>query len=109
MALRHLAIVRRSATALRCDLIVDTWSLVGPAVAAPASGRLRLRLRVDRQTNIQLSTPRLGLFSAGHGVVESKKVMNQRGLKSPDRADAVLLSVFESEPISPPRRRGLLN
>ncbi|MCX5442913.1 MULTISPECIES: hypothetical protein [unclassified Streptomyces] len=49
------------------------------------------------------------MISAGCGVVESKKVMKQRGMKSPDRVDAVLLSVFESEPINPPRRRGLLN
>ncbi|MEU9671806.1 hypothetical protein AB0E25_41145 [Streptomyces bobili] len=72
-------------------------------------GRLRLRLRVDRQTGIQLSTPRLGSSSAGYSVVESKKAMKQRGMKSPDRADAALLTVCEPEPINPPRRRGLLN
>ncbi|MFE7941965.1 hypothetical protein ACFU46_32100 [Streptomyces griseoincarnatus] len=33
----------------------------------------------------------------------------QRGMKSPDRADAALLTVYEPEPINQPRRRGLLN
>jgi hypothetical protein len=35
--------------------------------------------------------------------------MKQRGMKSPDRADAALLAVYEPDPINPPRRRGLLN
>ncbi|MEU3394980.1 hypothetical protein [Streptomyces albidoflavus] len=75
----------------------------------PSTGLGRLRLRVDRQTGIQLSTPRLGSNAAGYSVVESKKAMKQRGMKSPDRADAALLAVYEPEPINPPRRRGLLN
>lgn len=35
--------------------------------------------------------------------------MKQRGMKSPDRADAALLTVYEPEPLNQPRRRGLLN
>ncbi|MGW7645479.1 hypothetical protein [Streptomyces bobili] len=68
-------------------------------------GRLRLRLRVDRQTGIQLPTPRLGSNSAGYSVVQSKKAMKQRGMKSPDRADAALLTVYEpaDQPAAPPR------
>ncbi|MFF1400787.1 hypothetical protein ACFVZD_44560 [Streptomyces sp. NPDC058287] len=46
---------------------------------------------------------------SAYSVVESKKVMKQRGMKSPDRADAALLTAYEPEPIHPPRRRGLLN
>ncbi|MGW3028491.1 hypothetical protein [Streptomyces sp. NPDC001221] len=75
----------------------------------PSTGTGRIRLRVDRQTGIQLSTPRLGSNSAGYSVVESKKAMKQRGMKSPDRADAALLAVYEPEPLDQPRRRGLLN
>ncbi|MEU9737235.1 hypothetical protein [Streptomyces sp. NPDC048002] len=56
-----------------------------------------------------LSTARLGSNSAGYSVVESKKKMKQRGMKSPDRADAALLAVYEPGPINAPRRRGLLN
>jgi hypothetical protein len=90
----------------RDEMWLATRGLLQPD---PSTGLGRLRLRVDRQTGIQLSTPRLGSNSAGYSVVESKKAMKQRGMKSPDRADAALLTVYEPEPINPPRRRGLLN
>ncbi|NML55118.1 hypothetical protein HHL19_35685 [Streptomyces sp. R302] len=90
----------------RDEMWLATRGLLQPD---PSTGTGRLRLRVDRQTGIQLSTPRLGSNSAGYSVVESKRAMKQRGMKSPDRADAALLAVYEPEPINPPRRRGLLN
>ncbi|MDI3101946.1 hypothetical protein QJ054_33470 [Streptomyces sp. AN-3] len=90
----------------RDEMWLATRGLLQPD---PSTGLGRLRLRVDRQTGIQLSTPKLGSNSAGYSVVESKKAMKQRGMKSPDRADAALLTVYEPEPINPPRRRGLLN
>ncbi|MFK0159190.1 hypothetical protein ACIQVK_44855 [Streptomyces sp. NPDC090493] len=90
----------------RDEMWLATRGLLQPD---PSTGLGRLRLRVDRQTGIQLSTPRLGSNSAGYSVVESKKAMKQRGMKSPDRADAALLTVYEPEPINPRRRRGLLN
>ncbi|MFE7072597.1 hypothetical protein ACFU96_21200 [Streptomyces sp. NPDC057620] len=90
----------------RDEMWLATRGLLQPD---PSTGLGRLRLRVDRQTGIQLSTPRLGSNSAGYSVVESKKAMKRRGMKSPDRADAALLTVYEPEPINPPRRRGLLN
>ncbi|MEU5748183.1 hypothetical protein ABZ804_21925 [Streptomyces sp. NPDC047726] len=90
----------------RDEMWLATRGLLQPD---PSTGLGRLRLRVDRETGIQLSTPRLGSNSAGYSVVESKKAMKQRGMKSPDRADAALLTVYEPEPINKPRRRGLLN
>lgn len=63
---------------------------------------------VDRQVGIQLSTPKLGFNTAGYSII-TKKTMKARGMKSPDRAEAVLLSVYEPEPLNQPRRRGLLN
>ncbi|MFJ2225599.1 hypothetical protein ACIOFY_36855 [Streptomyces anulatus] len=90
----------------RDEMWLATRGLLQPD---PSTGLGRLRLRVDRQTGIQLSTPRLGSNSAGYSVVESKKAMKQRGMKSPDRADAALLTVYEPEPLNQPRRRGLLN
>jgi hypothetical protein len=74
----------------------------------PSTGMGRLRIRADRQTGIQLSTPRLGSNTAGYSVVESKKAMKARGMKSPDRADAALLTVYEPEPINLPHRCDLL-
>ncbi|WP_260327843.1 hypothetical protein [Streptomyces sp. Ag109_O5-1] len=90
----------------RDEMWLATRGLLQPD---PSTGLGRLRLRVNRQTGIQPSTPHLGSNSAGYSVVESKKAMKQRGMKSPDRADATLLTVYEPEPINPPRRRGLLN
>ncbi|MYX26801.1 hypothetical protein GTY75_08985 [Streptomyces sp. SID8381] len=65
----------------------------------PHTGVGRLRLRTDRNAAIQLTTPKLGYNSGGHTVIESKKAMRARGMKSPDRAEAVLLSVYEPEPV----------
>ncbi|MFF3247043.1 hypothetical protein ACFYWY_25685 [Streptomyces sp. NPDC002870] len=75
----------------------------------PSTGTGRLRLQVDRQAGIQLSTPKLGSNTAGYSIIESKKSMKARGMKSPDRAEAALLAVYEAEPLNQPRRRGLLN
>ncbi|MEU0857495.1 hypothetical protein ABZ352_18930 [Streptomyces griseofuscus] len=70
----------------------------------PGTGSGRLRLRVDREAAIQLTTPNLGNNAGGHAVVESKKQMKARGMKSPDRAEGILLAVYEPHP----RRRGLI-
>lgn len=35
--------------------------------------------------------------------------MKARGMKSPDRAEAVLLALYGPEPLNKPRRRSLLN
>ncbi|WP_331752098.1 hypothetical protein [Streptomyces sp. NBC_00829] len=59
----------------------------------------RLRLRTDPNAAIQLTTPKLGYNSGGPVVVESKKSMKSRGMKSPDRAEAVLLALYEPDPI----------
>ncbi|MGV9703894.1 hypothetical protein [Streptomyces sp. NPDC003483] len=40
----------------------------------------------------------------GHAVVESKKQMKARGMKSPDRAEAILLAIYEPGPL----KRGLI-
>lgn len=70
----------------------------------PSTGSGRLRLRVDRQAAIQLTTPNLGNNAGGYSVVESKKQMKARGMKSPDRAEGILLAVYEPHV----RRRGLI-
>lgn len=60
----------------------------------------QVRLRVDRRTIAQLTAPGYGTNASGFTVVESKKSLRDRGLPSPDRAEAWLLSVFE-----PPAKR----
>lgn len=75
----------------------------------PSTGFGRLRLRVDHKAKVQLSLPRLGYNSGGFVLVESKDKMKSRGLSSPDRGEAALLAVYEPEPLTRNKRRGLLN
>jgi hypothetical protein len=66
----------------------------------------RLRLRVDDKTIAQLTSPAIGTRpSDGSTVVESKDSMKARGLSSPDRGEAVLLSVYEPAPPQVKRRK----
>ncbi|MFG2986199.1 hypothetical protein ACGFYQ_33945 [Streptomyces sp. NPDC048258] len=90
----------------RDEMWLATRSLLQPD---PSTGRGRLRLLVDKRAAAQLSTPKLLSNTGGFVQVESKKSMKGRGMKSPDRAEAVLLALYEPEPLIQPRRRGLLN
>lgn len=74
----------------------------------PSTGAGRLRLRIDHKAKVQLTLPQLGYNSGGFVVVESKKNMKKRGVSSPDRGEAALLSIYEPEPLKN-KRRGLLN
>ncbi|MGW1275541.1 hypothetical protein ACWD4V_01100 [Streptomyces tsukubensis] len=90
----------------RDEMWLATRSLLQPD---PSSGRGRLRLHIDKKAAAQLSTPKLLSRTNGYTEIESKKSMRARGMKSPDRAEAVLLALYEPEPLHQPRRRGLLN
>jgi hypothetical protein len=54
-----------------------------------------MRLDIDRRAIAQLSTPMYKSDSAGRIQIEKKSDMKRRGQTSPDRAEAVLLAVFE--------------
>ncbi|OEJ21062.1 hypothetical protein [Streptomyces subrutilus] len=90
----------------RDEMWLATRSLLQPD---PSTGRGRLRLLVDRKAATQLSTPKQQFNTGGYTKIESKKSMTSRGMKSPDRAEAILLALYEPEPLVQPRRRGLLN
>lgn len=53
----------------------------------------------DNDLVAQLSVRKYSLNSSGKLTLESKKQMKERGIKSPDRADAVALSVLKSKKI----------
>ena len=55
----------------------------------------QLKLNLDTKTLAQLASPIYKSDSSGRIQIESKKDMKRRGLNSPDRAEAVLLSLFE--------------
>lgn len=69
------------------------------------AGRPRLRLDVDSRTAAQLRAPMYGTNASGNQVIEPKKKMKERGVTSPDRAEAVLLAAYE---IRRRRKRGVI-
>lgn len=52
-------------------------------------------LDVDHAELAQLSGPVYGTNSSGRTYIEPKEKMKKRGLKSPDRAEAILLALYE--------------
>lgn len=81
---------------LRPNLKRDELWLAGREVLRPGpDGTSRVRLRVDRRTQAQLSGPMLGSTALGMTKVESKDSMRRRGLTSPDRAEGLLLAWYE--------------
>jgi len=54
-----------------------------------------VRLNVDRKVMAQLAGPTFKSDSAGRIQIEGKMEMKRRGVGSPDRAEAVLLAVYE--------------
>lgn len=64
--------------------------------------RQQVRLEVDQRTQAQLSAPIYKSDSSGRIVIESKRDMKRRGVASPDRAEAVLLALYEPPTRSKP-------
>jgi hypothetical protein len=83
----------------------DEMWLAGRALTQPGPDWQpgRLRLRIDQRTAAQLSTPTYGTNSGGFTVIEGKASLKRRGLPSPDRAESVLLAVYE--PLIGPKRK----
>ncbi|MCC9309291.1 hypothetical protein LN042_19740 [Kitasatospora sp. RB6PN24] len=75
----------------RDEMWLATRALLAPRTAA-------LRLRIDRRTQAQLSAPKMTTNSGGRTVIESKRTMKLRGVSSPDRAEALLLALYEPKP-----------
>lgn len=57
----------------------------------------RVRLRVDTHTLAQLRAPTMSADPSGFTVIEPKKKLKERGLSSPDRAEAVLMALYEPQ------------
>jgi hypothetical protein len=67
----------------------------------PVDGKQEIKLKLDRATMAQLSGPTYKSDSAGRIQIESKADMKRRGMNSPDRAEAVLLALYESRTVIP--------
>jgi hypothetical protein len=68
----------------------------GRVLLQPTDGRPQdVRLDVDRKVATQLAGPTFKADSAGRIQIESKMEMKRRGVSSPDRAEAILLALYE--------------
>jgi hypothetical protein len=63
----------------------------------PKDGKQDLFLDVDRQVLAQLAGPEYKSDSSGRIQIESKIDMKKRGIHSPDRAEAILLALYENK------------
>ncbi|MEV8388873.1 MULTISPECIES: hypothetical protein [unclassified Streptomyces] len=79
----------------------------------PSCGRGASATKCGRRSEAFSSPTRPGVAGGYVSMFDkkaaTKKAMRARGMKSPDRAEAVLLALYEPEPLYKPRRRGLLN
>ncbi|WP_406205215.1 hypothetical protein OH807_30445 [Kitasatospora sp. NBC_01560] len=73
----------------------DEMWLAARALLVPRSAALRLRL--DPRTLAQLAAPKYGTNASGRTMIESKRSMVARGVRSPDRGESVLLTLYEPQ------------
>lgn len=74
----------------------------GRTALQPDAQDAPLRLDVDDVTAAQLAGPRYSTDTGGRVQVEAKAAMKRRGMASPDRAEAVLLALYEPRPSAVP-------
>ena len=74
--------------------------LMQPVRDAEGERRCDVRLNADRRTLAQMAAPTYRSDSGGRIAIEPKKDMKRRGVPSPDRAEAILLALYE-----PPGRK----
>lgn len=73
----------------------EMWWTMRTLLQPNADGEQELTLDIDSRTVAQLTAPTYKSNSGGRLQIESKADMKRRGVTSPDRAEAVLLAVFE--------------
>jgi hypothetical protein len=76
----------------RDELWLAGRALLQPSQAFPDG---QLRLRAGTKVAAQLRGPSMSTSSGGFTIIESKKSMKKRGIRSPDEAEAVLLAAYE--------------
>ena len=74
----------------------------GRSLVQPKETGQDVRLEVDRSVLAQLSSPTFKSDSSGRIVIEAKADMKKRGVSSPDRAEAILLALYENKASMPP-------
>lgn len=76
---------------IRSELWWNGRTLLQPVDGMPQD----IRLDVDRKVATQLAGPTFRSDSSGRIQIESKLEMKRRGVSSPDRAEAILLALYE--------------
>jgi hypothetical protein len=71
----------------------------GRTLVQPIDEQQSVHLDIDRQTLTQLAGPLYKSDSSGRIQIEAKADMKKRGVHSPDRAEAVLLAIYEPKKI----------
>jgi hypothetical protein len=79
----------------------EMWWNMRMLVQPSAAGEQDIRLDIDRKTMAQLSGPTFTTDSSGRIAIEKKSEMKRRGVSSPDRAEAVLMAVYEEKRAKP--------
>jgi hypothetical protein len=86
----------------------EMWLAMRAELAPDEDGRQTYALDIDHKTKAQLGAPRMGTRTDGTTFIEPKKSIRGRGLKSPDRGEAVLLGVYEPFDLDAPTRRRVI-
>jgi len=73
----------------------EMWWTMREALQPDETGEQELALDIDHRTVQQLAAPSYRSNSSGKIQIESKADMSKRGVGSPDRAEAILLALFE--------------
>lgn len=73
----------------------EMWWATRQLIQPTEAGEQILWLDVDIKELAQLNAPMYGTDSTGRIQIEKKDHLKKRGMKSPDRAEAILLAVFE--------------
>jgi hypothetical protein len=73
----------------------EMWWNMRKLIQPDAEGGQAVWLDIETKELAQLNAPTYGNDSRGHVTIEKKADMKKRGVSSPDRAEAMLLAVFE--------------
>jgi hypothetical protein len=80
----------------------EMWWTMREALQPNEGGLQELALDIDHKVVQQLSAPSYRTTSSGKIQIESKADMAKRGVGSPDRAEAILLALFEPPTVEIP-------
>lgn len=73
----------------------EMWWNARQLLQPKPDGTQDIRLDIDHRANAQMTGPTYSSDSSGRIKIESKAEMKRRGIPSPDRAEAVLLALYD--------------